>query len=175
MSRIFGIGLSRTGTTSLTKALTLLGYNFIHYPSEAVLFRLNGQAGACDLPVVRFYKQLDKTFPGSKFIYTIREKAAWLESVEAHFTRRKAAGEKHWTLSNRVAVYGREEFDRDVFSNKYDEHNHNVREYFKDRKNDLLIMNICAGDGWEKLIPFIGRKEIPALKFPHTNKRKRIK
>src|SRR5207237_3908 len=31
--KVFGIGLSRTGTTSLTRALELLGYRAKHYPT----------------------------------------------------------------------------------------------------------------------------------------------
>ena len=30
--KVFGIGLSRTGTTSLTAALSMLGINVVHYP-----------------------------------------------------------------------------------------------------------------------------------------------
>ncbi|HEV8715109.1 MAG TPA: sulfotransferase [Candidatus Binatia bacterium] len=32
-SKIFGLGLSRTGTTSLTEALEILGFSTIHYCS----------------------------------------------------------------------------------------------------------------------------------------------
>lgn len=170
MSKIFGIGLSRTGTTSLTHALRALGFNIIHYPTEQQVFDPNN-IGACDIPVVRFYKQLDQKFPKSKFIYTIRDKESWLTSMEAHFTRRRASGEKSWGLSNRIAVYGQEEFDRDVFSKKYDEHDLDVRNYFKNRPDDLLIMNVCAGDGWEPLTSFLNIVCPPSLNFPHTNKR----
>ena len=32
-----------------------------------------------------FYAQLDRAFPGSKFILTVREKEAWLRSAEVHW------------------------------------------------------------------------------------------
>ena len=32
--KIFGIGLSKTGTTSLTQALQILGYQALHYPRD---------------------------------------------------------------------------------------------------------------------------------------------
>jgi hypothetical protein len=41
-----------------------------------------------------------------------------------------------------------------------------VQEYFKDRPADLLVMNICAGEGWEKLCPFLNRDAIPSRDFP---------
>jgi hypothetical protein len=44
-----------------------------------------------------------------------------------------------------------------------------VKEYFRDRPDDLLVMNICAGEGWEKLCPFLGLA-IPKVKFPHEFK-----
>lgn len=34
-------------------------------------------------------------------------------------------------------------------------------------------MNICDGDGWEILAPFLG-VEIPDVRFPHLHKRKRL-
>ncbi len=47
---------------------------------------------------------------------------------------------------------------------KYDK----IKNYFKDRPDDLLVMNICDGDGWEVLCPFLD-KPIPAVSFPHLN------
>ncbi len=34
MGKVFGIGLSRTGTTTLTTALQKLGYKALHFPSD---------------------------------------------------------------------------------------------------------------------------------------------
>jgi hypothetical protein len=36
----------------------------------------------------------------------------------------------------------------------------------------LLIMDIAAGDGWDKLCPFVER-DIPPMPFPHQNPRGR--
>ena len=44
-----------------------------------------------------------------------------------------------------------------------------IKEYFKDRPGDLLVMNICEGEGWEKLCPFLG-VPIPNEPFPNVNK-----
>ena len=32
----------------------------------------------------------------------------------------------------------------------------------------LLVMDIIAGDGWDKLCPFLG-KPVPEAAFPHRN------
>ena len=34
INKVFGIGLSRTGTSSLYEALTILGIDTIHYPTN---------------------------------------------------------------------------------------------------------------------------------------------
>ena len=73
--KVFGLGLSRTGTTSLGTALNQLGINTIHYPHDAVTQRelelrsgvlsiLNKYQGIVDISVVPFYHQLDRAYPG---------------------------------------------------------------------------------------------------------------
>lgn len=164
--KIFGIGLSRTGTRSLADAFQLLGYNFIHNPGRDGLFE-SQLDGACDISVTRYYKELDKTFPNSKFIHTIREKEQWLVSIEAHLKRKPSKNRTERIIGNRIAIYGQVEFNKNLFSKKYDQHYNDVDTYFKERPEDLLIINICEGDGWEKLIPFIYGT------FPHKNKVKK--
>ena len=83
---IFGIGLSRTGTTSLHHALELLGYRSA--PSSAALLddqydRLLDRYDAfTDNPIPFMYRDLDARYPGSKFILTTRPLAGWLASME---------------------------------------------------------------------------------------------
>ena len=94
--KVFGIGLSKTGTTSLNDALNLLGIPSIHFPHDAQTFDelargeyrlsvLNEYQGVTDTPVAPFFAQLDKVWPNSKFILTTREKSSWLRSAEAHW------------------------------------------------------------------------------------------
>jgi hypothetical protein len=171
-SKIFGIGLSRTGTKSLTLALNMLGFRVAHYPDDEITLKelragkynfslLKDFDGITDITVAPYYAQLDKLFPDSKFILTIRDKESWLRSVEAHFGKPVFEG----TPSNentmllrrqfRVAVYGTYSFNRERFSHVYDLHYKNVTDYFKNRPESLLIINIYKGDGWEKLCPFL--------------------
>lgn len=44
-----------------------------------------------------------------------------------------------------------------------------VIEYFKERPQDFLIMDLFAGDGYENLFPFLGRNVLKS-DFPHANK-----
>lgn len=178
-SRIFAIGLSKTGTSSLANAIHLLGYTSIHYPDKLFdiykgKLRLNyrvAEAYEClsDGPVVRFYKELDKRFPGSKFILTTRDKHSWLKSCENHFTN-STWGYKIDQLNKEL--YGSILFDEELYSKAYDEYHGGVDAYFKHRQNDLLKINIINGDGWNKLCPFLS-KEIPNTRFPWSNRTKR--
>jgi len=80
ISRCWGIGLARTGTTSLCQAFRTLGYsNVVHNPPFEAL--ASADAGA-DNGVVIFFKYLDYKFPGSKFVLTVRDLDGWLDSME---------------------------------------------------------------------------------------------
>jgi hypothetical protein len=51
----------------------------------------------------------------------------------------------------------------------YEAHNDAVRAHFASRANDLLVMNLASGDGWEKLAPFLG-VATPDIPFPAKNR-----
>lgn len=171
--KIFGIGLSRTGTTSLAYALKEVGINIIHYPMSKTQLFDSKNNGACDIPVISYYKELDRKFPNSKFIYTFREKEEWLNSMAIYLPRKKDWPKTAWQTQHRMAVYGREDFDRAVFAASYDRHDNDVRSYFKGREQDLLILNICGEDTTEKLFSFIdvSNKNAPKT-FSNKNKLK---
>ena len=182
--KVFGLGLSKTGTSSLTEALNLLGVRTVHYPHDEQTLRelrsgqyrlslLDNFQGVTDIPVAPFYAELDRAFPGSKFILTVREKEAWLRSCEVHWRLLMQWWENfpefkifHEFASART--YGVIQYSRERFSLVYDTHVANVRAYFSERPDDLLVMDICAGDGWEKLCPFL-RLDQPHAPFPHAN------
>jgi len=176
--KILGIGLGRTGTQSPAKALEILGYRAKHCPR----FYLDREGKLCisekdiqkyealtDEPTILIYKEVDRQYPGSKFILTVRETDSWLSSVENN-----ASALKEWRARIPAvpvlhqALYGTPTFDRSKFAGAYRKHVDEVQEYFADRKQDILVMNICAGHGWEKLCPFLN-KPIPDAPFPRLN------
>lgn len=181
--KVFGIGLSKTGTSSLAQALNILGYKTIHYPNDAQTYAelrngnfklslLDQYDAITDTPVVPYYAQLDKLFPGSKFVLTIREEEGWLKSIEQHWqtaTRYEHdPAKKEFQEFIRAAVYGCIEFDRSRFSYVYQTHSQNVMHYFFHHPEDLLVMDICNGDGWKKLCSFLSLP-VPDSPFPHAN------
>ena len=177
-SKVFGIGLSKTGTTSLAQALQILGYRT--KDNMGVTKYAAGDLSCLDLsmvevfdaltdtPIPSFYRELDAKFPGSKFILTVRDSPGWLTSCRKQFTQRLA--EKQTDAHRRLFVdlYGTEVFDEALFANGYERFVKGVNDYFKDRQHDLLAINVTDGEGWDKLCPFLGRPE-PDVIFPKAN------
>ena len=174
MIKVFGIGLSRTGTTSLHTAFTMLGYKSKHYPTS--LSDFDTFDAATDATVALRYKYLDKCY-NAKFILTVRDVNDWVKSIEWLFTdcanlEKMENDYRELVSKTRKQLYGTDQFDPDMLKIAYNKHVREVIDYFKGKKN-LLIMNICGGDGWEKLCPFVG-KDIPTAKFPKLNASKII-
>ena len=163
MGKLFGIGLSRTGTTSLTEALRILGYKAKHYPDSEGEF--DQFEALTDTPVAWRYKLLDGRYPDSRFILTIRDIPKWLKSCEHFFHHNEP---DRLAQLNRLMCYGTVPFDKDRFEAAYQSHLVGVQAYFANRPNDLLVMNIASGEGWEKLCAFLG-KAIPNVPFPREN------
>lgn len=182
LPKVFGIGLSRTGTKSLTVALNLLGIRARWYPHDERTFHelllanyrlsiLETYQAITDTPVVPFYPQLDATYPGSKFILTVRDQSSWLSSCARHWVN---AAIPHGTdqlprrFANYIdsAVYGCNAFNRERFTYVYDRHVSGVMEYFGQRSADLLVIDICGGEGYEKLCPFLGLPMPANSQFP---------
>jgi glycosyltransferase involved in cell wall biosynthesis len=179
--KIFGIGLSETGTKPLAEALNILGFKVAHYLDDEITLKelmsgkydfslLNEFDGITDITVAPFYTQLDKLYPNSKFILTIRDKESWLKSIKSNSEKDGFEGlpsnknTMELRRQLREAVYGTYTFNKEQFAAVYETHYKNVRGYFKYRPKSLLIINIYAGEGWEKLCPFLNQP-IPEQPF----------
>ena len=176
--KVFGIGLGRTGTLSLSNALEQLGFRTKHCPG----FRVDEQGQMCidwadfdshdavtDEGAALVYRDADLRYPGSKFILTIRDIEGWLRSRGAISDAMRAS----WASNPAVAVlhralYGASTFEPSQYAEAHRRHVATVQAYFADRPRDLLVMDICAGDGWQKLCPFLERP-VPATPFPKSN------
>lgn len=179
----------------------MLGFRAVHFPSDPATrqemraFRradsasgglaltvLNGVDALTDIPVCPFYPALDRAYPNSKFVLTVRDKESWLASCEAHFRAREAdrqagsAEADYWRFVDemRTWVYGVRSFDRRRFAAAYDAHQAAVTRYFQGRPDDLLVLNITNGEGWKELCAFLGRKRTPGVPFPWTNRRRGV-
>jgi len=88
--KVFGIGLSRTGTTSLNQALVMLGLKSFHWAfrPESRILRLE-DAYFCDamtdINAAFAFEALARMFPKAKFIYTTRPLDDWEKSIALHY------------------------------------------------------------------------------------------
>jgi hypothetical protein len=199
MQKVFGVGFSKTGTTSLEEALQILGYSvcrghwqtphtfyllalYIHRDYEEIFRMVNywdafadGPWGGTDL-----YVQLYKRLPESKFILTIRDAESWYFSFEKLITKFDLNLETALD-SYHARRYGSAYFFKHIFGidtmagsrqkiiSHYNAYNKKVKDYLSRNRADFIEFDIPAGDGWEKLCEFLG-KEIPNQPFPHENK-----
>jgi len=186
-NKVFGIGLSRTGTKSLATALNQLGIKTRWFPHDRQTHRqllagdfqlkvLESYDAMTDTPAAAFFPQFDMLYPNSKFILTSREKTSWLRSCRRHWgrtkQRRATVFSPQWrkfaTYINCV-VYGCARFEENRFGYAYDTHRVNVQRYFQDRAGQLLVLDFERGDGWDRLCPFLG-VDIPESPFPYVNR-----
>ena len=176
--KVFCIGFQKTGTTSLFAALTDLGYNtasVIGRDLTAEALRENS-ARLCleaaeqydavqDMPWPLFFRELDTAYPGSKFVLTTREPTSWFGSIEKHFGNEPD--------EMQAFIYGDDAAfpagNKDRYLEVFHAHNDAVKTYFYERPDDLLIMDLAKGDGWDTLCPFL-ECETPSTPFPTRNR-----
>ena len=181
--KIFGIGLNKTGTSTLGQCGKILGYRCTSCDKGLLedislrndFTRIKKTVSQFDLfedwPWPLIYKELDLMYPGSKFILTKRENEnVWLSSLKKHSMR------THPTRHCRKLAYGH------AFPHKYEDehlefykrHNDDVRTYFKGRDNDFIEICWENGDSFEKLCNFL-RRDVPSITLPHANRGSDIK
>ena len=179
LAKVFGIGFHKTGTKSLSKALEILGYKVcgtvgtnnpnIKEEVHQLAYDLVDKYDAFqDNPWPILYKELDQKYPGSKFILVIRPVDSWIKSIVTHFRTRNSP------MRELIYGVGHPKGNEQIYIERYERHNREVIEYFKDRPNDLLVIHLKEGNLWGKICPFLG-KEIPDVEFPHVNKKENKK
>lgn len=182
MSKIFGIGWAKTGTTTLGTCFEILGYD--HQPQDLKLVADVGRGDLSrifdrvrhkdtfeDWPWLLLYRELDRAFPGSRFVLTRRNSDQWVKSYRNMLANQGDATEEMNEI--RRILYGLPfpNVTEAQLIERYERHNAEVLEYFRDRPDDLLVVDWAAGAGWPELCGFLG-KPIPGKPFPHANKGK---
>lgn len=177
--RIFGIGLNKTGTTSLHEVLTTLGFESLHWGGPEAHDKVM-QAVREEVPLVshldprfdafsdigvlsRRFALCDRQYPGSKFILTIRDRDAWLDSRRRHVERNvelAARGEYTGTWL---------EVDMDKWRAEWDAHHERADRYFRGREDDILEVDMTRGPGWAPFCRLLGTPE-PDVAFPWKNR-----
>lgn len=181
---VFGIGLSKTGTSSLSDGLGSLGYQSQHYsPCFKVVddrcvwhwsWWLNRFNAHSDLPVAAFFEEIDRCFPQARFIYTIREKAAWLDSCRRHFTAKRWNLDKsHKQFFEATCLHremlGSEVFNEDLYWDAYRRHDDRVRNHFQGSPRFAIIdVDEASETKWQTICGLL-KKDVPTTPFPCSN------
>jgi len=172
MDKIFGVGLGRTGTVSLARAMRVLGYSVKHNPSK--IETVKDYDFCNDIFIAARYKFLDYIFPYAKFILTIRDVDSWVNSSHQYAIKKDKIITDRPDISldraeNRFLIYGITNFNEEVFREVFLKFNEEVVKHFQGREHKLLVMDIRNDEGWEILCPFLG-KSFPDCPFPHGHK-----
>lgn len=176
-SKIFIIGLPRTGTTSLCAALLNWHYQVAHTAYINATFE---QADVlADTPIFHDYPLLDVIYPNSRFIYLIRSFDSWLPSIRQLLTRmlvnlnRDDGGFNPIIKRVYGAVFGDLTADKiadDAYLFAcYHQHQQQVETYFQTRCNDLLTLDISEVDSYQRLAAFL-HQPILVDRFEHHNR-----
>ncbi len=179
MAKVFGIGWTKTGTTTLGKCFEILGYDHQSQNLGLVKDIANGDLSKIieqaqkkdtfeDWPWIILYKELDEAFPESRFVLTTRNPKKWIRSYKNMLEKQGKASEELNKI--RRILYGLPfpNVSESQLIDRYLRHNNEVKSYFQNRTDNLLVIDWEAGDGWEKLCEFL-MKDIPANPFPHEN------
>ena len=134
------------------------------------------------------YVALDQAFPNSKFILTVRDNAEqWYSSLTKFHAKlwgkdgRIPSKEdlqdatyifkgRPWIM-NRINYMTPEDnpYQKDILIQSYLDHNNSVKDYFKHRPEDLLVLNVAEKGAYRKLCEFLGKPVIQE-EFPWENK-----
>lgn len=175
--KIFGIGLNKTGTTSLGLAFAQLGYR--HFNRRPAVFKLYSEGRFDEVfdQITDFDSFEDWPWPlmvpqllehygtNAKFILTRRRTPEiWLESIKRHALR------THPTRNPRAQIFGAPypQGNEALYLAHYTRHLETTRSYFTERSHQFLELCLDEGQGWEQLCPFLDQPGTQ-LPFPRAN------
>lgn len=133
------------------------------------------------------FRAVDRAFPNSKFILTVRDSAEeWFESLVRFHTkligkgRLPTAGDLQsfdyngvgWLWRAHTLIFGVDEttlYDRALYLPHYEAHINMVRDYFQQRPGDLLVVNLTDTQAMEELCHFLGA-DLGNRVMPHLNR-----
>ncbi|MFN2529735.1 MAG: sulfotransferase [Pyrinomonadaceae bacterium] len=179
--KVVGVGLPKTGTTTLGCCLQTFGYKHRTFDMElalqvkrsnlrSALLEATKFESFADWPWFLIFRELDHSFPKSKFILTVRKDTeTYVKSLRGHHERegirRSNFVKPYWW--DDVFEVDPANWDYEKSAARYERHNQSVLEYFGDRNGrDLLVVCWENGDGWSKLAQFLNYR-CPNKPFPH--------
>jgi hypothetical protein len=198
------IGLNKTGTTTMAKTLRDFGFVVASEKEAKPLFN-DWVKGDFD-PIIKFCKSaeafqdspfsfpgtyiaLDKAFPGSKFILTIRDdEDQWYRSITRFHSKLWGDGDgvppsklqlqlatssyrsRPWDVNQALfKTPENDPYNEEIMKKFYVDYNKSVVKYFEERSDDLLIINVGKEDSYRRLVNFL-KVNSSFNEFPWENK-----
>ncbi len=200
--KIFCIGANKTGTTSVEKALIDQGFRLGNQnKAQSLIEAYKIRDFSCiinfcksadafqDSPFSWHYTfmHLDKAFPKSKFILTVRDTdEEWYQSFTKFQTKlfgengklpttqqlKKSFRTKERTVWDNIQARHEtppnDPYKKEILINYYNNHNQMVIDYFR-FKDNLLVINLKQKDAYKSFCKFLNLKPLYE-QFPWENK-----
>jgi hypothetical protein len=179
--KVIGVGLNKTGTKTLQRALSILGYRTLASCDRGLLaaYRQGDPEPALasvrdnelceDWPYPLMYREIfDRFGMGARYVLTMRSSAGvWLDSLKAHSLRTDPEVHCRALAYGFAYPHGAESEHLAI----YERHQREVAAFFSQRRASSALLRVCweDGDGWEALCPFLGLP-VPDAPFPHENR-----
>jgi len=203
--KVFCIGFPKTGTTTMEKLLFQFGFKLgdqavaeilafdwgIRKDTDRIIKYCYTADAFQDSPFgyPELYKKLDKAFPGSKFILTVRDTPeSWYTSMVKYNTKKHSSdknrppdikdlkdglyrykGYLYDSFCYRWNYPTTPLFDKSHYIQSYLNHIQDVRNYFKDRPDDLIEINVSQHADFDRLCDFL-KVKTNLKRFPWENK-----
>ena len=204
-NKVFVIGHNKTGTTSVKQLLQIWGFHVGDQSVAEVLSLMYLRSGDSS-DIIRYchtaeafqdvpfslghvYKDLDKEFPNSKFILTVRNNEhEWYDSLVRFHTKAYSTDSSRpptatdlqqtnyrlqglpFEYNTRIFELKSEDdiYNPSIYKANYLKWNDEKRAYFRDRPNDFLEINLQNPVDFERLSRFL-KIDTPLTEFPHLN------
>ncbi len=146
--KVFGIGLPKTGNTSLARFLVSQGLSGVQYPSAKIWRNLIPYQFVLDTPCNIYFRELSLLYPEAKIILTHRNDSDWKVSWQVHKDKVKPKNSWQRYLRSQITFTPSEHLKEvDSFLN----------DYFILNLDDLDIEGLCQ------------YLNLPVKPYPHEN------
>lgn len=179
-TKIFGIGLNKTGTSSLGAYFKSMGKKLLCRPKLLSNIHSSGIQSIKNLidendvfedwPFPLYYQELYTMYPNAKFILTLRkDEEEWFQSLEQHSKRTGPSKLRKIAYGYSMPTEENKQHHIDI----YRKHKKEVTTFFrKNNRRNFLILKTNDKNKEKKIYRFLGISYDPLyyLPYPHKNR-----